>query len=178
MATRPCSIIRVATWIGTVPPKQAIKRSWLNVAADRVAKDLVAATPVAAGSLPEDSPFPDILRPEQKVALCATNKIGRLLLGVRNAHFRLSTSRICFSQIVLRSAYSWTSSLFRLTSCIVTIKYLMDCNNVPIVFQRRDASPMINICKTNTLERTCGLSWRYNKYCFISHGHIHVQSSN
>jgi hypothetical protein len=34
-------------------------------------------------------PFPDILRPEQKVALCAANKIGRLLLTGRNAHFWL-----------------------------------------------------------------------------------------
>jgi hypothetical protein len=50
-------------------------------------------------------PFPDILRSEQKVALYTANKIGRLLLTVRNAHFRLSTSRIFFSQIVLRSAY-------------------------------------------------------------------------
>jgi hypothetical protein len=68
-------------------------------------------------------PFPDILRPEQKVTLCAVNKTGHLLLRVRNAsvatNFRLFTFGLSLpiflvSQIVLRSAYveRRTSSIF------------------------------------------------------------------
>ena len=43
----------------------------------------------------------DILRLEQKVALCAANKIGRLLLAVRNVHFPH-----LLPEIAWRSAYS------------------------------------------------------------------------
>jgi hypothetical protein len=78
----------VATWADT-SFNQAIKDlGRRRCGYSNLGKPLVIKSGVVARTLPE-IPFPDILRPEQKVALCAASKIDRLLLGVRNAHFRL-----------------------------------------------------------------------------------------